>query len=114
MHVLEELREKLMRELSDCSKEELSKGSLEIIDKLTHSIKSIDTILAMDGYSKDNSYDYSGRRSYDYSGRRDSMGRYARRYSRADEDLKRKLEDLKQEADEEERHMIDEWLKQVR
>lgn len=97
MHRLQDIRDRLMDELVECSKEELSKSSLDTIDKLTHSIKSIDTILAMAGYSKDNSY------------KRDSMGRY----SRKNDDMKRKLEEMKNDADDETRHMIDDWLKQV-
>lgn len=115
MHKMEELKENLCRELEDVGKEELSVSTLDIIDKLTHSIKSIETILAMEGYSKDNSYDRGSydRGSYDYSGRRDSMGRYARRYSRTDDEMKYKLEDMKRNADENTRRMIDEWLKQI-
>lgn len=73
---------------------ELSGADLEYVDKLTHSLKSIKTTIAMmeaeeDGYSE------RGRRSYrgdsynrgSYARKRDSMGRYTRegRYSRAEE-----------------------------
>ena len=54
-----ELREMLMDELHKIvTKGELTAGSLETIDKLTHSIKSVDTICAMKdgGYSKDGMY----------------------------------------------------------
>lgn len=69
-----ELKKMLCRELDEIvakSKGELSAGSLDAIDKLTHSIKSLVTIMAMDdsGYSYNDGY--SGAR------RRDSMGRYA-------------------------------------
>ncbi len=50
---------------------ELTAGSLDTVQKLTHSIKSLKTIEAMDDYSND---DYSRGNSY----RRDSMGRYSR------------------------------------
>ena len=74
MHKLEELREMLMKELEECTKKGLSSNSLDIIDKLTHSIKSIDTIMAMGDYSQDSGNSY--RRSYRRG--RDSMGRYSR------------------------------------
>ena len=76
MEKMHELREMLCAELDKVAKRgELSAGSLDVVDKLTHSIKSIDTIMAMKG-------EYSGDyRSYGYAQRRDSMGRY-RGYSR--------------------------------
>lgn len=67
-----DLKKMLCRELEEIArKQQLSAGDLEIVDKLTHSIKSIVTIMAMDdsGYSYNDGY--SGAR------RRDSMGRYA-------------------------------------
>lgn len=81
MHKLEELREMLMEELEKCSdKGELSAGSLEVIDKLAHAIKSIDTIMAMEegGYSNEYSNEYSNARGRGRNARRDSMGRYSR------------------------------------
>lgn len=89
MHAMEELRKTLNKELEKISaKGTINETDLAHIDKLTHSIKSIDTIMAMQdaGYSNraypmhymDNSYD--GGNSYGY-GRysRDRMG-----YSRGD------------------------------
>lgn len=76
MHKLDELRDMLMDELEKCSdKGELSAGSLEVIDKLAHAIKSIDTIVAMEdaGYSNE----YSNARGRGKNARRDSMGRYS-------------------------------------
>ena len=44
MHKMEELKEMLCEELDKITKKgELSAGSLDVVDKLTHSIKSIDT-----------------------------------------------------------------------
>ena len=97
MKSMEDLREMLCEELHNITEQgEITSGSLEIIDKLTHSIKSIDTIMAMEesGYSNDRGYSrYDGSYRYDdgYSrrgsyargrgsnARRDSMGRYSNR-----------------------------------
>jgi len=119
MHKMEELREKLVKELEELtSKGEMSMGSLDAIDKLTHSIKSIDTILAMKGYSGD-------RYSYDNSYKRDSMGRYSRYdgdgYSRRDgysrAEAKREISDtlheLSRNADGESKRMIESWMKEL-
>lgn len=78
MHKMMELKEALCDELNEySSKRKLSYEDLDVIDKLTHSIKSIETILAMEGYDEGYSRDY--RPSYGYSYRnRDSMGRYSR------------------------------------
>ncbi len=80
------------------NKGELTSGTLEIVDKLTHSIKSICKIIEYceeeeDGYSGNypmyrNDMSYRADRSYARGRRgnvrRDSMGRYSRenRYSR--------------------------------
>lgn len=108
MHELYELKEKLMKELEGYGKQDLTAGSLEVVDKLSHSIKNICKII--ESYEDEEGYSMRGR-SYDdgmndgtggmsrrgsYRGsyargrgsnaRRDSMGRYAREsgYSRAD------------------------------
>jgi hypothetical protein len=85
---LHELRDMLMDELSSITgKGELTAGSLDTVDKLTHSIKSIDTICAMEdagGYSYDG-MSYADRRMSYADRNRDSRGRYSRtgnRYSR--------------------------------
>lgn len=91
---MQKLRDMLEKELHGITnKGELSAGSLDIIDKLTHSIKSIDTIMAMEGSSNDG-YSRGGysrdRYAYDdgnsYRRRRDSMGRYSNEYSRREDD----------------------------
>lgn len=78
MHKMEELKEMLCEELDKIAKKgELSAGSLDVVDKLTHSIKSIATIMAMEEAEGGNSYaggGYSNARGQ----RRDSMGRYSR------------------------------------
>ena len=72
METFEKLKKMLCKELDELvEKGDLKAGSLDVVDKLTHSIKSLDTIIAMEeaGYSRDGGY--SGAR------RRDSMGRFA-------------------------------------
>lgn len=86
MEYMHELKEMICEELEHIAeKGELTAGSLDTVDKLTHSIKSIATIMAMEdpGYSNE----YMDGRSYrggsyaqgGYSQRRDSRGRYSRR-----------------------------------
>lgn len=138
MQKMEELREMLCAELEKITKKgELSAGSLDVIDKLTHSIKSIDTIMAMEdaGYSNESGYSYA--RGRGRNARRDSMGRYSNRYddnmsyddnsyardgrmnraySRHDakEELAMELRELKMDAkDQETGKMIDRWIKQL-
>lgn len=107
MYEYEELKEMLKKELKEISKKgELSAGSLDTVDKLTHSLKSIETIMAMDKHSNRssyNSYDNSyARRGRDgdgdgrYSEDRYSNASYASSYEYSREgnsrDMKRKLE----------------------
>lgn len=85
---LYDVKDMLCRELEDISRRGEIGGAqeLEAIDKLTHSIKSIDTIIAMEeaGYSNDgDSYRGGYRGSYDGGSyargrgqRRDSRGRF--------------------------------------
>ena len=139
MHEMYKLKEMLCDELEKITKKgELSAGSLDAVDKLTHSIKSIDTIIAMDEYSEDDGMMYDGSyarenrggnrgNSYARGRRRDSMGRYSRNnsyrgsydnggYSREEEmdNLKMELQGLLEGAEtEEERKMIRKWIKQV-
>ena len=126
MDSLYELKDMLMEELEKCTeKGELSAGSLEIIDKLTHSVKSIDTIIAMEeaGYSND---DYSGNYSYargrgrnarrDSRGRysRDSYNRYHRGYSRDNKELVEQLKDLEMNVtDDATKNMIRKFIMQA-
>lgn len=97
MEHMYELKEKLCRELEEVArKPEMGAGDLELIHKLTDTIKNIDKIDALedDGYSRDGDWEMEGRGRYNrgssYARRkRDSMGRYSRewrdgRYSRDD------------------------------
>ena len=117
---MEKVRDMLCEELDNFgSKGELTAGSLDTIQKLTHSIKSIDTIMAMeDAYSNEMGGSYEGsygsyrgggsRGSYgERSGqRRDGRGRYSRArgrsrgysYDDAKDEMVEQLEDIMQTA----------------
>ena len=135
MNKMHELREMLVDELNSItSQNKMTQAILETVDKLTHSIKSIDTILAMEEskYSNRGSYDYHDRsydgydRSYDGYDRSyavDRRGRNAdgsyrtrmdggrdQRYSR---DLKEKLHHLMKDANPEEKMMIEDWMHEL-
>ena len=134
---LHKLCETLGQEIKDVTKKvekndgKMSAGDLEAVDKLTHSIKSIKTTIAMmeaegeggDGYSGHYMMPYYGRsyrgeaetgrnnsyrgNSYARGAKRDSMGRYSREgYSRAG-DLADRLYTLMEDAPNE--HIKDEF-----
>lgn len=91
-----ELKDMLCNELEKIVKKgEMTTGALDVIDKLTHSIKSVETIMAMNGYSH-NSYAHD----WSYARRRDSMGRYSNGYSR-DSELIAELRGLMDDAHDE-------------
>lgn len=136
MHRLEEFKQMLMRELEDIAKKgELSAGSLDAVDKLTHSIKSICYII--DNMDDEGS---SGARGRGRNARRDSMGRYSNddmmydmsyegrsyenrggnrsnrsgRYSRDNDEIIEQLRELEMNTDDGKvKRMIREWMKQV-
>lgn len=110
MHELEELKEMLFRELEEYgTKGNLSSGTLDVVDKLAHTIKNLDKII--DGGSYDMSYR-----------RRDSRGRYAdnfprdsysRGYSRG-KGMVSELRELMSEApDEKTRMEFEKFIKKV-
>ena len=86
MEYMYELKEKLCDELEEIAKKgELGAGDLEIVHKLTDTIKNLDKIEMLEdsGYSQAGDWEMEGRGSYNrgssYRGRkRDSMGRYSR------------------------------------
>lgn len=119
MHELYELKEALMNELEEYGSKEMTAGSLDVVDKLTHTVKNLDKII-----EKCEEEEYSGRsyargrgrssyarggRSYDdgnnmsYARRRDAMGRYSRngRYSMGNDELIEDLHELMEEAPDE-------------
>ncbi|MBP5596979.1 MAG: hypothetical protein J6Y02_16465 [Pseudobutyrivibrio sp.] len=95
MHKMEMLRDRLCDELDELSNvEKISTSSLDAIDKLTHSIKSIDAIMAMErnGYSQGWNLsrvpDYN---NYSYARNRDNMGRYSNKWDEDRETEKARL-----------------------
>lgn len=99
MHELYELKEMLCKELESYGKKgELSAGTLDIVDKLAHTIKNLNKII--EAYEDD---EYSGRyndRSYarGRSSRRDSRGRYSSDGYSRDGDMVERLRDLMNDA----------------
>ena len=88
MHKMEMLRDRLCDELDELTGvEKISTSSLDAIDKLTHSIKSIDTILAMEKSGYSNGIPYY--RGYSYARNRDSMGRYSNKWDDHDKEATR-------------------------
>ena len=84
MKSYEKIKEMLCEELESIAKKgELTAGSLDTVDKLTHAIKSLETIMAMNEYSEDG---YSNRGSYDGNMNSNS---YARRYTREGGNVRR-------------------------
>lgn len=87
---LDKIKEMVCKELDDiASRGELTAGSLDTVDKLTHSLKSIVTIKSMEdgGYSNDV---YPHVRRYDG---------YSRDTGRAVEKLRMMLEDVSNDND---------------
>lgn len=81
MERYKELEEMLCDEIDRITeRKELNGSSLEMLDKLTHTLKSIKTINAMDEYAEDDGYmqdSMSYARGRGRNARRDSMGRYS-------------------------------------
>ena len=108
MKYLHELKEKLCKELDEIArKPEMGAGDLEIIHKLTDTIKNVDKIGLLEEGEYSQAYNGRGNGGYDrgnsYRRGRDSMGRFTRRYSRDDGSsyLVDQLEDLMDQADSE-------------
>lgn len=140
MHKMMMLRDNLMDELEKFADKPMNEQSLDLVDKLAHAIKCIDTVSAMeraenDGYSGRMYRDGMSRRTYrdDYSGdgisgrryyytqrdggmsgmrRRDSMGRYADGYSHdeAKDRLMGEMEGMMNNVSPEAQHAIQKAL----
>ena len=136
MEELIKLKEMLCDELKEYGeKGELTTGSLEVVDKLAHSIKNIDKVIDHymdeDGYSGNYPYGtrimggtYRGGMGGSYArgrgrnARRDSMGRYSseRGYSRAEDDMQSVIEDLRGmmgELPDEKRREVERFISKV-
>lgn len=126
MEYMYELKEKLCKELEEVArKPEMGAGDLELIHKLTDTIKNIDKIdMLEDGdYSQTGAWGMNGRGSYNrgnsYARRkRDSRGRYSREgnmYSRTDSSdyLMNQLEEMMISANERERDVIRKAMDQL-
>lgn len=136
MEYMHELKEKLCDELEEIAKKgELGAGDLEIVHKLTDTIKNLDKIEMLEdgGYSQAGDWEIEGRaynRGSSYARRkRDSMGRYSRdgrmmrggyrdgrMYSRADakDDMMEQMEALMEQAgSEKEREAIRRCMNQL-
>ena len=137
MEYMYELKDKLCKELDEIArKPEMGAGDLEIIHKLTDTIKNLDKIEMLEdgGYSQAGDWEADMRGTYgrgsSYRGRkRDSMGRYSRdgrtmrggyrdgrMYSNADakDDMMAQMEDLMSKAgSEREREAIRRCMSQL-
>ena len=90
-----DLKDMLCDELEKITRKgELTAGSLETIDKLTHSIKSIETIIAMHESGYSSKYPH-----YEHSEKRDRMGRYSRDDAR--DSMIHELRDMMHDAPDE-------------
>ena len=139
MHKMMMLRDNLVDELEKFADKPLNEQSLDLVDKLAHAIKCIDTVSAMeraenDGYSGRSYRDGMSRRTYrdDYSGdgvsgrryfytqrdgmsgmrRRDSLGRYADGYSHdeAKDRLMNEMQNMMGDVSPEAQHAIQKAL----
>ena len=128
MEYMHELKDKLCDELEEIARKgELGAGDLEIIHKLTDTIKNIDKIEMMKedgGYSRVGDWEIEGRaynRGNSYRRKRDSMGRYSRdgysrddRYSRDGDRMMEEMESLLDRAgSEKERQAIRRCMQQM-
>mgnify|MGYP000409945436 CR=1 FL=1 len=127
MEYMHELKEKLCDELEEIARKgELGAGDLEIVHKLTDTIKNLDKIEMLEedgGYSRAGDWEADMRGTYgrgsSYRGRkRDSMGRYSRdgrMYSRGDakEHMIDQIEDMMGGANEREKEILRRAMEQL-
>ena len=129
MEYMHELKEKLCDELEEIARKgELGAGDLDIVHKLTDTIKNLDKIEMLEdggGYSQAGDWEIEGRaynRGSSYARRkRDSMGRYSRdgrmmrgdyrdgrMYSRAEakDEIMEKIEGMMDDADPKEKEIL--------
>lgn len=128
MEKLHELKEKLWAELDELAeKREMGAGDLEVIHKLTDTIKNIDKIClleeeggyssSVDGmdYGRGSSYANRGkhyvRGHYSRDGRRDNRGRYSREDGRSE--MMEHLEMAMDTATDQDRETIKRFMRQL-
>jgi hypothetical protein len=103
MHKLEELKQRLCDELSEyADRSKLDAQTLEVVDKLAHTVKNLDKIIENTGYSGTRRrYAYDGQNGYSmnrngyYSGD-DSYNGYS---MDSMQDIKKELRDIMNSAD---------------
>lgn len=94
---LKELKKIICSELDEIAdRGELTVGTLDTVDKLTHSLKSIETILAMQ--DTDYSNDPYPRHRY-YDGRYNIDGRYSKDNNRMIEELRAMMNEVSTEKE---------------
>lgn len=130
MHEIYELKNKLCKELEEYgAKDKMDVGTLDVVDKLAHTIKNLDKIIEKyeeDEYSGVMMHDdldgrYSRRGGMSYArgrgsnARRDSRGRYSSRmYSGDNSMMLQELRELKEDApDERTRMEFDKFIKKM-
>ena len=108
MKELYELKECLKKELMEYGGQDITSGSLSTIDKLSHALKSIETIIAMEEADEEYSGTYRMpryyREGYDRNGSYARNGRSYRRedgYSGAMEDMADQLREIMKDAPDE-------------
>ena len=144
MDKLYELKETLCEELEKYgAKDKMSAGDLEVVDKLTHTIKNLDKIIekyeegeysnegmayrggsrggysnrggySREGYPRENMMgEYSNRRGRGSNAKRDSMGRYSSRYS-MDNNMLADLREMMEDApDEKTRQEFERFIRKM-
>lgn len=122
MYAMQDIREKLCREIDEIAKKpDLGTGDLDILHKLTDTIKNIDKIdmLESDGYSRAGEWEadmrgsYGRGSSYANRGQHYVRGHYSRddgehseRYSRSSGRVREHLEGMMRDADEHTRDVL--------
>ena len=141
MEYIEKIKKMLCKELDEYAmKQKLTGGDLDMIWKLTDTVKNLDKIEMLedgnsyDGYSEMREYPYMGGSSYARGrgryAKRDSMGRYSsedrmtddysearmdRRYSRDDakDHLMDKMGEMMTSANEEQREILKDAMRKI-
>ena len=138
MEYIEKIKKMLCKELDEYAmKGRISGSDLDMIWKLTDTVKNLDKIEMLedgdsyDGYSEMREYPYMGGSSYARGrgryAKRDSMGRYSsdmgddysermdRRYSRDDakDHMMNKLGEMMTSADEEQREILKDAMRKI-